>query len=254
MLPRALKMWFWLTYDHLGLVLVWNVACMLPLLLLTASAFSGGPLRLGLGLLLAYGVLLPACLAALGHAARVLLEKKEAPLRALLDGLRAYALPGATLGILGTVLCGGTLFGAWYYAFRLAPAAGMVGYALSAFCLWCSFACALVLTVALPALAQKRGGVREALRLGVVLTLDNPWYVAVVFLQSLGLLLFALAPPVYLCFSVVPIAFLQATAYEMLARKYAAPVLDGKRVLVFDDEADDYLNRGLRDLFFPWKP
>ena len=253
MLSRALKMWFWLTYDHLGLALVWNVVCMLPVLLLSASAFSGsGAWALGC-FILAYALILPASLAAIGHAARVLLDEKEAPLRALLQGLRLFAIPGAVLGVIGVLLCGGSLFGAWYYAFRFAQPAGLVGYALSAFCLWWGVLCAAILNLALPALVQKRAGIREAIRLGMVLTLDNPGYTAVIFLQSLGLAAFALAPPVFLCFSVVPIAFLQATAYEMLSRKYAAPLVDGKRVLVFDDEADDYLNRGLRDLLFPWK-
>jgi len=253
MLSRALKMWFWLTYDHLGHVLLWNVACMLPMLLLTASAFGGsGIWALGC-FALAYGIVLPASLAALGHTARVLLEQKEAPLRTLIDGLRAFAIPGALLGLLGTALCGGAFFGAWYYAFRFAQPNGLLGYALSAFCLWWGVLCATVLNLALPALAQKRAGAREALRLGIVLTLDNPAYVAVIFLYTVLLAAFALAPPVFLCFSVAPIAFLQATAYEMLARKYAAPLVDGKRVLTFDDDADDYLNRGARDLLFPWK-
>lgn len=253
MLSRALKMWFWLTYDHLGRVLVWNTACMLPVLLLTASAFSGSAIWALTCFIVAYAIVLPASLAALGQVARVLLEEKDAPLSTIVAGLRAHALQGALLGLLGLVLCGGSLFGAWYYAFRFAAPGNLLGYGLAAFCLWWAILCAAVLNLALPALAQKRAGLREALRLGLVLTLDNPVYAAVIFLQVLGLALFALAPPVFLCFSAVPIAFLQSTAYEMLSRKYAAPLVDGKRLLIFDDAADDYLNRSLRDLLFPWK-
>lgn len=253
MLHRALKMWFWVTYDHLGRVLLLNVLCMVPVLALIGLAASLGGLR---GLLIVFTALflLPCmCLAALGHVARGLIEQHEAPVALFLDGLRRFALPGLLLGLLfGAVMAVG-LGGAYYYLFVLARPAPGYAYPLAAVCLWGAACAGAALNLALPALAQKRAGTLAAARTGVLLLADNPVYALGVALHAVALIALGLAPPAFLAFSIVPLAVLQGAAYEMLARKYAAPLVDGKRRIVFSDAEDDYLNRGLRDFFFPWK-
>jgi hypothetical protein len=57
-----------------------------------------------------------------------------------------------------------------------------------------------------------------------------------------------MAPLFFLGYGVVLMAIV-SSAYELLARTYAAR--DGAPPV--DDAHDDYLNRGFRDLIFPWK-
>jgi uncharacterized membrane protein YesL len=156
----------------------------------------------------------------------------------------------------------------WFYADKLRDIAPWLGYAISALALWCLVLLALTYILAVPALVQKNARVAEALKLATMLVLDNP-----IFCVGLGIQFFALAglsliPVFFLLFSGAATAVLASSAYEMLARKYAAiqedrtgvsasarpiHVISRKGVLVFDDANDDYLNRGLRDALFPWK-
>ena len=253
MLYRALKMWFWVTYDHLGRLLLLNFLCALPIVGLLGLGFTfPGPLGLAF-FFVALFVATPAALAALGHFARTLIDQKEAPLRVFFAGARLFGPGGALLGAFcGAVVCISAV-GVYYYLAVIATPTPFYAYPLAAVCTWVGTLAAAVLLFALPALSQRRAGVLAALRTGLLLAADNPIYCAAIALHLAALAACALAPPVLLVFSVAPIAVLQATAYEMLARKYAAPLVDGKRQLTFNDADDDYLNRGLRDFFFPWK-
>lgn len=253
MLHRALKMWFWVTYDHLGKLVLLNLACMLPVALLTGLALALPRASAALVCFLTYAVLVPACLAAFGHVARQLIEKREATLADFLTGLRQFGLQGAALGALLGAAILLSLGGAWYYLIVMASPTPLYAYPLAAICLWCGALAGAVAAFALPALSQKRAGLAAALRTGLLLTADNPLYAAAITLNLLGLAVFSSVPPVFLLCSLAPMATLQAAAYEMLARKYAAPIVDGKRTIDFHDETDDLLNRGLKDFFFPWK-
>lgn len=253
MLYRALKMWFWVTYDHLGKLVLLNIACMLPVAVLLGLAFTLGGLA---GIVIAYLVVVVACpalLSALGHVSRVLVEKHEAPLSEFIAGVKQFGVQGALVGLAIGSAASLSLAGAYYYLIVIGPPTPLYGYPLAAICLWCGALAVAVGTFALPAIAQKRAGAAAALRTGLLLVADNPIYAFAVTLNLVGLATLALIPPAFLLFSMAPIATLQATAYEMLARKYAAPMVNGNGQLTFDDDADDYLNRGLRDFFFPWK-
>lgn len=253
MLHRAVKMWFWVTYDHLGKLLLLNAALMLPCALLTGLALMLPPLPAILLLVLLYAAAVPGCLAALGHTARTLIETHEADLQTITSGFRQYFLPGALVGLLLNAAIAASLAGAWYYLLVLARPTPSYAYALAALCLWCGAFAATIQFHALPALAQQRAGIRAALHTGLLLSADNPLTTAALLLNFLGLTALATLPPAYVCFSLAPMATLQAAAYEILARYYAAPIVDGRRAPDYRDAEDDYLNRGFRDFLFPWK-
>lgn len=253
MLHRAVKMWFWVTYDHLGKLLLLNAALMLPCALLTGMALVLPPMPALLLLALLYAAAVPGGLAALGHTARALIETHEADLRTMAEGFRRYFLPGALVGLLLNAAIAASLAGAWYYLTVLARPTPLYAYALAALCLWCGAMAAAVQFHTLAALAQQRAGLRAALRTGLLLTADNPLTTAALLLNFLGLAALATLPPAYVCFSIAPMAMLQAAAYEILSRYYAAPIVDGRRTPNFRDGEDDYLNRGFRDFLFPWK-
>jgi len=253
MLYRALKMWFWLTYDHLGRLLIFNFVCALPIALLLGLGMTlSGPLGLLLTFL-AFAVAAPAAIAALGSVARELLERNEAPYPILLDGLRRFGPSGALVGTIGGVVVITSGVGVYFYLAVVAQPTPWYAYALAGVCAWVGTFATLVLAFALVAIPQKRAGARSAVTTGALLVANNPIFCFVVALHLAGLATCAMAMPVFLLFSVAPMATLLTTAYEMLARKYAAPIVNGKHVIDFKDDEDDYLNRGLRDFFFPWK-
>ena len=253
MLYRALKMWFWVTYDHLGRLLILNFACALPIAMLLGLGMTlPGPLGHVLTFV-AFAIAMPGALAALGAVARALVEHHEAPFSLFFDALWRYGTRGAMLGAAAGVVVLVSLVGIYYYLVVVASPAPWYVYPLAAVCAWVGAFTGVASAFALAALSQKRAGILAAIRTGVLLVADNPVFCVVITLHLAGIAVCALSMPLFLLFSLAPMATLLAAAYEMLARKYAAPIVDGKRQLTFDDDADDYLNRGMRDFFFPWK-
>lgn len=252
MIHRALKMAFWVTYDHLGRLTLWNALGM-GLVVAWGALSASLPGYWGLGMLFGlFALVLPAFLAVLGHVGRTLIEEREAGVRTLIDGVR-FALPGALVGLFFSALIALALLGVYYYLLVMARPTPLQGYVLAAVCLWAAVFFAGAYFFALPAVAQRRAGALAAVKTGFLLTIDNPLFTAIVLLHGAAILMLALLPPVLLLFSLAPLAMLQASAYEILSRKYAAPVVEGKRVIDYRDAEDDLLNRGLRDFFFPWK-
>lgn len=253
MLYRALKMWFWVTYDHLGRLVLLNFLCALPVaLLLGLGVTVQGPIAI-LCVFCALAIAAPAAIAALGAVARALIEKQEAPMQVFLEGLRRFGPGGAIVGAAGGFVAVISLVGVYFYLVVCGQPAPWYAYPLAALCAWVGTSASLITVFALAALPQKRAGVRAAIGTAALLVASNPLYCAVIGLHLAGLAACALMLPVLLLFSLAPMATLLATAYEMLCRKYAAPIVDGRHQLTFNDDEDDYLNRGLRDFFFPWK-
>ncbi len=268
MLSRTLKMAFWVCYDHLGKLLAANLLCMLALLfplgLAWAAVAAGDPammLLLGVPMLvLVFGVVLPVEAAAIAHMAKELIDTRDGSLRTFFRGLRLYA--GRAIGLgLAYVAAGCCLSTSiWFYAARLGEAVPWFGYAVSALALWCLAFVAFTALLVMPALVQKKEGLWPTLRLSGLLVLDNPLFCIGLAAHAALLAGCSLLPPVLMFFSLAPLIVLVSSGYEMLSRKYAA--LEAHRALGqtdtplridFKDEEDDYLNRGFRDFFFPWK-
>jgi uncharacterized membrane protein YesL len=155
----------------------------------------------------------------------------------------------------------------WFYAAKLQDTAPWLGYTVSALALWCLIFVGLTSLLVMPALVQKRTTVAATLKLTALLVLDNPVFCIGLAIQFLVLAGLSILPPVLVFFSGSLGVVLGSSAYEMLARKYAAarqaaPVtgvqgnlgrITVKPAFDRDDEDDDYLNRGFRDFLFPWK-
>lgn len=269
MLSRALKMAFWVTYDHLGKLVLLNLLCALvfiiPAGMAWAALISGDAmLAVAIGLplaLLACGLVLPVSCVGFAHLMKVIIESRDAGLGDFFLGVRRYAwrAVGASGLFIGAVTCLCT--SVWFYAAQLGAARPWLGYSLSALALWCLlFSCAAALLV-MPALVQKRSGVFSVWKLCMLLTLDNPLFCMGLAVYALMLGAFCLLPPVFMCFSMAPMMALSGSAYEILTRKYAAieaarasgGTASGRLKIDFRDEEDDFLNRGFRDFLFPWK-
>ncbi len=278
MMARTLKMAFWITYDHLGKLLVANLLSVLVLLFPGSVAYAalatGAPgLALVIGapmLVLVFGLLGPMLAAGMAYMIKEFIDTRDGSLRTFFCGIRRYAWRAARLGALfvGLVCCLGT--SAWFYASRLGVSLPWLGFTLSALALWCLAFVGLSALYVIPALVQKEAGVWATAKLSALLVLDNPLFTIGLGLYWVFLAGLALMPPLLLLFSLAPQVVLLSSAYEMLARKYAlaeaaasvaaAGAADGGEgtgpgeiMGILKDEDDDYLNRGFRDFLFPWK-
>ena len=265
MLSRALKMAFWVSYDHLGKLLVVNLAssvlCALPVAAAAAVVphLSG---RVFLGCLLAACAALFmagfSCAVALAWMVRSLIETRDGSVGMFFAGLCRFGLRGAALGLCYLFAGSCLLSSVWFYAARVGLEHPVTGYGLSAVALWAAVLLLLTVPAAVPAMVHKRLGPFGAVRLAVLLVAGNPLYFAGVGVYSALMAAVAvLVLVLLLCFALAPLTVLHCAAYEMLARRYAAVEaarVSGAPVRVdFDDANDDYLNRGFRDLLFPWK-
>lgn len=277
MLGRALKMAFWVIYDHLGKLILANLLISLALMLVGAFAFAGlvygDPLvRLTLGLpatVLCLGVVLPVGLAALAHMAKVLIDTRDGSLSDFFTGIRLYWRRAIAIGLIYLFVTTAFATSVWFYAAKLEDSVPWLGYAMSAVALWGLVFLVLTASLVMPSLVQKKVGVLETIKLASMLVLDNPVLTLGVTIQLIAITALMIpVPPLLFVFYFAVVAVLGTTTYEMLARKYAVVAdlagqsPDGKpRVtraalaaeLAKQDEHDDFLNRGFRDFLFPWK-
>lgn len=249
---------FWVYYDHLGTFLLLNLLCglllLVPLWIGGVALLSADPALAVLVGLPAYfllaGVLLPLMLTGILALARQIIDHRTAELRDFVRGIRQGAGRAIPLG-LGYALVSVCLWSSvWFYVGTVGPVVPWAGYGLGAAACWAWVLMVPTLPWAFAALVFRRCGVREALRLAAGLSLGQPGLSVAVGAGTLLLAVLWLAPPVLLLFSVAPVGILWASAYEMLARHYAVA---GGQPLEWNDANDDLLNRGWRDLLFPWK-
>ena len=260
---------FWVAFDHLGKLLIVNILCSTALLGMAAVVWAGvGPLIpvRGTPVLFTGWIALSAAVLFVGAAAtaamvRECIDTRDGSLSAFFRGLRRHGLPAGCIGFLYALAGLSLTYSAWYYLTGRSGMPLLLGYALAVGAAWLILGWLLLGFVVTPLLIYRPAGMGSTLRLACLLILDNPLYLGgcglCTFLVSACTLLL---PPLWICFSLAPVVVLQCSAYEMLARRYAALEKAGvvgvarRRVQVdFDDANDDYLNRGFRDLIFPWK-
>lgn len=266
MLGRTLKMAFWVTYDHVGKLIlaniVWFLAVAVPGMVAWAAFVAGdASMRLLVALpfgVFALGVALPAASAGLAHMVKVLIDTRDGALGDMFRGIRAYGLRASGMGCLFLFALSSLTSSAWFYASRLRDSLPWLGYGLSALAVWALVAALLAGMYMMPALVQKKAGVLATMKLAGLLVLANPLFsvglaIQLVALTAVALVLSPVLPLLYGAVATV----LVSSAYEMLARKYAAAeaIVKGAAPdsVAAKDEQDDYLNRGVRDFLFPWK-
>ncbi|NUM54259.1 MAG: hypothetical protein HUU46_11495 [Candidatus Hydrogenedentes bacterium] len=256
MLGRSLKMAFWIFHDHLGLLLlvnlIWAVAVAAPIAIALPPIYSGDfELALVIGapaFYIALFLLNPVVGVGIVQLIKVFIDTRDGSLADFLDGIRRYGLRAALLGSCYAVAVVALGTSTWFYASKLQSTAPILGYGISALALWCLAMLGLTALFALPALAQRKTGVFATMKLAALLVLANPLLAVGMAIQCLMLaIVTACLLPLFFAGFGSAILCIQSAAYELLSRKYAAN--DGST----PGANDDYLNRGLRDLFFPWK-
>lgn len=266
MFHRALKMTFWVTFDHLGKLLLVNLFCVAVLAVpggvVFTSFLAADAVAMYVGLVvlaLIVGLLWPVLAAGIAHMTAELIETRDGSVRTFFVGMRCYAGRAMGVGITLTmaVTCLATSVG--FYVYQLQDRAPWLGYLLSAVALWALIFVLLATPFAIPALVQRKRGIWATLKLSLLLVLDNPLLAIGLALNEAALILASLFPPVFVFAGPVAAVVMASCTYEMLSRKYAALEARGRsreggtQPLDFNDAQDDYLNRGVRDFLFPWK-
>lgn len=279
MLIRALRMAFWVFYDHFGKLVLANLILAGLLLALGVAGLSGlatGEVTFIVlitvpAAAVSFGVVVPVFGAGLAHLVKELVDTGDGSFFDLFRGIGLYWRRAIGVGFVYVAAVSVLLTSAWFYGVRLGSTAPWLGYGVAGFAVWCLVLVVLSQMLAMPALVQKKGGVAATLKLSALLVLDNPFFC--LGLSVYFLILAALSvviPPFGAFFSWSAAVVLSSTAYEMLARKYSA--IERERTgtatgaagressvasrggrLIFDDTKDDYLNRGFRDFWTPWK-
>jgi uncharacterized membrane protein YesL len=267
MLGRTLKMAFWVAYDHIGKLILANILWFLAFAVpgsvgLTGLTAGDGFIRVLVGIpltLLSAGVILPVMTAGLAHMVKVLIDRRDGALSDMFRGIGLYWKQATGAGILYLFVVVSFATSAWFYATRLRDSLPWLGYGISAVAAWAFLFALLAGLLLMPALVQKKSGALGSLKLAALLVLANPLFAIGLGIQFaawtlLSLVVAPLAPLLYGSLAVV----LVSSAYEMLARKYAAAEAGPddrpqKGGWPPKDEEDDYLNRGFRDAIFPWK-
>jgi uncharacterized membrane protein YesL len=266
---------FWITYDHLGKLILANLLVSLVVSILGGVAFAGlaygdPVVRLTLGApatILCFGVVLPISFAGLCHMAKQLIDERDGSFKDFFTGMGLYWRRALGIGMLYLIATTSLGTSAWFYAAKLRDSAPWLGYALSAVALWGLVFLALSAPLVMPTLVQKKGGLGETLKLTAMLVADNPLLAAGLAIQVFATTGLSIpVPPLFFLLSLGFVAVLGTTTYEMLARRYALASGSGEAPqprapsraslmaeLAKQDEQDDYLNRGFRDFLFPWK-
>jgi uncharacterized membrane protein YesL len=251
---------FWVLHDHLGKLIVanllWVAAVALPLSTAGAIVRAASPGHMLLGsvaLLFALAGFVPIVTAGMAHMVKTFIDRGDGSLGDLFEGVRLYWRRATTIGMTYLLLVACLSTSAWFYATRLQTSFPLVGYVLSAIAVWGLVFAAVVGLFVMPALVQRRASAISSVRLAGLLVLANPGFCTGVALQVCFLSALALAfPPLVVIIYASAVVTLASCGYEILARKYAesaVPTHSAGR----SDADDDYLNRGIRDLFFPWK-
>lgn len=251
---------FWVLHDHLGKLIVanlmWAAAVALPLSAAGAITSGGAATGVLLGaatLLIAFGAIVPIVSAGMAYMIKVFIDRGDGSLNDWVEGMRLYWRRAIAIGFAYVLLGVCLSTSAWFYATRLQSSFPLLGYTLSALAVWGLAYTGVAGLFVLPALVQKRSSAIASIRLAGLLVLANPGFCMGVAGQVFLLTVLALAvPPIAVLVYASAVFTVSSCAYEVLARKYAESNMAQGQTSGRPDAEDDYLNRGIRDLFFPW--
>ena len=280
MLRQTLKMAFWVTYDHLGKLLVasfiWSLFVGPWLLIFLTTLMAADPaMILVIGLpawAIGLGIAAPLAMVGMAHMVKEFIDTKDGAIRTIFKGMRLYGKRAIAIGIAYVVAIICLMTNVWFYGYSevFAERAPWVGLLISIVAVWILVFLGLMAMFVMPALVQKRDGWFATLKLTALLVLDNPLLALGLGVQLITIsIICLLIPPVLVFLHGGLMAVITGCAYEVLSRKYAAvegqtgagkagsrhmeTVGRGAAKSIDPDAEDDYLNRGFRDFLFPWK-
>jgi hypothetical protein len=220
-LYTAFKRFFWLLYDHIGLIILANL----------------------LWLVLSLGVVTaPAATAGLAVLAARIAAGENASLRDLLRGFREHFVPSLKVGLFDALVILVLWVNVDFYS-HLSGRAALPGFLLAGLLVWGAAFWLLIHVHVYPLMIDGERGLRRLLRTSALLTLDNLSFTIGLALQSLMLVTLCVLTGVGLIVLLTSmLTLLHAAGHRELLRKYR------------DDVAPDAPEtRTWRHLWRPWE-
>ncbi len=218
--PGLFRKWFWNTYDYLGTLIVINILWLLfSLPLVTLPLAFAGLFRVS-GRIAAYeqtGI-------------------RDFFVHAREDMGRSFRICGLYAGVLSLLAVNLVFY------IRLIDAWPWVGAILSGVMIWLIVFVCMTAVYVLPLMQRSKASVRQIVRSGMFLVVDNPWYSFSLLLCASVTIAFSLASGIGLVFlGIGAVSVLWSTGLREMLKRYDAT---NGHVL---EEA-----RGWRDLLRPW--
>ena len=259
---RVLRDSFWISYDHLGKLIMANVIwfCLSfgAIIAVASIARYLGPSPRPRSLILAGGlavslVTVPSASAGMFHFTSLLVRRKEAGIRDMFRGIRRYFRKSILLALLAVVAWILLLANIAFYWKVIGPKNFWLAAILGGITIWMFAFYNVMLVYFSPLLVQRNVGVLSTFRVAALLTLDN-------VRLSFGLYVSVLTIILLSCFTGVGMIFLVAglsgvivnVGYRQLVRRYEQRERE-KAGLEPLEEEEAYANRGLRDILKPWE-
>lgn len=221
LLRTAFRQFFWLSYDHIGLLILANLLwILLSLPLVTA----------------------PAATAGLFYLTARISRREDASLRDLLIGFRLFFKPALMIGLVDAAIAIILWVNVDFYS-HLGGRASIPGMLFAGLIIWATAFWVLIHAHLFPLLISGEKGVRSLFRKSALLTLHNPAFTIGITVQSISLTVITAMTGVGL-FAVAGAltAVLLTTGHRSILLRYAP-----------EHTPAPLEQRGWRDLWRPWE-
>jgi len=259
---RVLRDSFWISYDHLGKLFmanaIWFSLSFGAIILAASIARYTGWSQSARSLILASGfaaslVTVPSVSAGMIHFTSLLVQKKDAEIKDLFQGMRRNSGRSVALSLLATVVWAVLAANIMFYARVIGPRNFWLGVILGGMAIWMFAFYNVMLVYFAPLTVHRTAGPLGTFKLAALLTVDNLRLSSGLYLSVWVIILLA-------CLTGVGIIFLMAglsgvlvnVGYGELARRYERKHRE-KAGLEPLEEEDQYAGRGLRDILKPWE-
>jgi len=220
-LYTAFKRFFWMTYDHIGLMILANLMWLV----------------LSLGIITA-----PAATAGLASLTAGIAAGKDVSMRDLFRGFREHFIPALKIGVFDLVVAVALWVNVDFYS-HLGGRAAIPGFLFAALLIWGAGFWLLLHIHIYPLMVAGERSFRHLIRTSALLTLDNLSFTIGLALQSLMLIMLCILTGIgIIALLSAMLCLLHATARRQLLRKYR------------DDMPDEVPEtRTWRHLWRPWE-
>ncbi len=259
---RVLRDSFWISYDHLGKLVmanaIWFLLSFGAIILATSIARYAGWSQQARSLILASGfavslVTVPSVSAGMIHLTSLIVQNKDAEIKDLFQGMRRHFGRSVALGLVSLVVWAMLAGNIIFYARVIGPRNFWLGVTLGGVAIWMFAFYNVMLVYFAPLIVHRTAGPLGTFKIAALLTLDNLRLSSGLYISVWVIVLLA-------CLTGVGIIFLMAglsgvllnVGYGELARRYERKHRE-KAGLEPLEEEDEYAGRGLRDILKPWE-
>ena len=259
---RVLRDSFWISYDHLGkLVLanaIWFSLSFGAIILATAIAGYAGWSRSARSLIVVSGfavalVTVPSVSAGMLHFTSLLAQKRNAEIKDLFQGMRRNFGRSVALSLLAIIVWAALAVNIIFYARVIGPINFWLAAILGGIAIWMFAFYNVMLVHFAPMIVHTTGGLFGTFKLAALLTLGNVRLSSGLYMSVWVIILLACLTGVGIIFLVAGLSgVLLNVGYGELARRCEQKRRENAGMKPLEEE-DEYAGRGLRDILKPWE-